>query len=273
MDEELKPQVFGNRWATAVGPSGDGPARDFCKCIEQISARPRRTTRFHSEQQDTTAPGWIRLLELVEEAAADGREEFKPMVELSAEQRRQVVTLPPTIAKLTSVKHLVLYGSNLVRIPEEIGRMASLEEFTPYTSQRLHWFPYELTQCPNLRRSTVSTRWIYGNYKLRTHFPPLATVPDGGHGLDLEDLDPGIWGAAAIRACSVCNQPIDGKGLQQVWISLWTSGADVVPLLVNACSTACIKALPTPPEGYVRRPHRGGPGVDQPPAGRRPRLT
>lgn len=35
----------------------------------------------------------------------------------------------------------MLYRSNLVRIPPEIGAMTSLEEFTPYTSYRLHWFP------------------------------------------------------------------------------------------------------------------------------------
>ena len=66
----------------------------------------------------------------------------------------------------------MLYRSNLVRIPPEIGMMTSLEEFDPYTSYRL---------------------------------------------------------------------------------------------LVNACSTACIEALPTPPEDYVQTPHRGGPTVEQPP--------
>ncbi|WP_328401840.1 hypothetical protein [Nocardia sp. NBC_00403] len=271
MSEELKPQVLSNRWADAVGPGGHGSPRDLCRCIEQISTKPPRPTRFHRERQDTTAPGWIRLLELVEEAAADGREAFKPLVELTAEQRRQVVTLPPTITKLTSVKHLVLYGSNLVRIPPEIGAMRSLEEFTPYTSYRLHWFPYEITRCPNLRRSTVSTRAIYGNYKRRPLFPSLSVAATSTQGIDLEDLDPGVWGATAIRTCSVCDQHIEGVNLRQAWISIWTSGADVLPLLVNACSTTCIEALPVPAKGYVQMPHSGGPSVEQPPAGRQPR--
>ncbi|MFJ4184939.1 leucine-rich repeat domain-containing protein [Kitasatospora sp. NPDC089509] len=272
MSEESNPQVFSNRWSVAAGPGGDGPPRDLCRCIQYTNSRPQRPTRFHRERQDTTAPGWIRLLELVEEAAADGREVFEPLVELTAEQRRQVVTLPPTIAELTSVKHLVLYGSNLVRIPPEIGAMKSLEEFTPYTSYRLHWFPYELTRCPDLRRSTVSTRAIYGNYKTRSPFPALpSAAPTGTRGVDLDDLDPGAWGAEAIRACSVCDRRIEDGNLRQVWISLWTSGADVLPLLVNACSTACIEALPGPAEGYVRTPHTGGPSVDQPPAGWQPR--
>ncbi|NRQ33578.1 leucine-rich repeat domain-containing protein [Nonomuraea sp. NN258] len=239
--------------------------------MEQTGARPQRATRFHREHQDTTAPGWVRLLELIEEAADDGREVFKPLVELTAEQRRQVVTLPPTIAKLTAVKHFVLYGSNLVRIPPEIGAMRSLAEFTPYTSYRLHWFPYEITRCPDLRRSTVSTRALYGNYKRRPPFPLLSAAADGGRGVDLGDLDPGVWGAAAIRGCSVCDGPVEGADLRQVWISLRTSGADVLPLLVNACSTACVEALPAPAEGYVQTPHAGGPGVTQPTAGRRSR--
>lgn len=261
--------MFANRWEDVAGPAGDGPARDGCRCVGPTPTSQQRPTKFHAERQDTAAPGWIRLIELIEEAAADGREVFKPLVELTAEQRRQVVTLPPTIAKLTSVKHLVLYGSNLVRIPPEIGAMASLEEFTPYTSRRLHWFPYEITRCPNLRRSTVSTRWIYGNYKHRPHFPQLAE-PVAAQDLDLTDLDPRIWGTTAIPACSVCDQPVNGASLHQAWISLWTSGADVLPLLVNACSPECIEALPRPAKGYVQTPHRGGPGLEQPPGGRRP---
>lgn len=132
-------------------------------------SQPRRRVRvgFHAERQDTSAPGWRRLLELTDEAAADGREEFRPLVGLSSEERRQIVTLPRSIARLTAVKHLVLYGSNLVRIPPEVGAMTNLEEFTPYTSYRLHWFPYELTRCRKLARSTVSTRALFGNYKLR----------------------------------------------------------------------------------------------------------
>ncbi|MCM9076972.1 MULTISPECIES: leucine-rich repeat domain-containing protein [Streptomyces] len=271
MSEQSNPQVFPNRWADAAGPSGQGSPRDLCRCIEQ-GTRTQLPTGFHPERQDTTAPGWVRLLELVEEAAADGREVFKPLVELTAEQRRQVITLPPTITTLTSVKHLVLYGSNLVRIPPEIGAMKSLEEFTPYTSYRLHWFPYELTRCLDLRHSTVSTRAVYGNHKRRPPFPPLsAAAPTSLQGVDLEDLDPGVWGASAIRTCSVCDRRIQGANLRQVWISLWTSGADVLPLLVNACSTACVDALPTPAEGYVQMAHTGGPGVSQPSAGRRPR--
>lgn len=56
-------------------------------------------------------------------------------------------------------------------------------------------------------------------------------------GIDLDDLDPDVWGATSIRACSVCDQHIENVSLDQAWISIRTSGADVLPLLVNACST------------------------------------
>jgi hypothetical protein len=221
---------------------------------------------FHPERQDTAAPGWQRFLALIEEAAADGREVFKPLVELTAEERRQIITLPPAIAKLKAVRHLVLYGSNLVRIPPEIGAMDSLEEFSPYTSHRLHWFPYELTRCPNLKRSTVSTRSVYGNYKFRPQFPllqpptPQTAESDPGH------LDPGTWGTEAISSCSVCARPMTLSRLRQVWVSLRVA-TDVLPLLVNACSQTCIESLPQPPAHHVATPHRGGPTVTQPPAG------
>ncbi|WP_433513461.1 hypothetical protein ACQP2T_59450 [Nonomuraea sp. CA-143628] len=119
-DSEQPRQVFGNLWADAVGPGG-GVEGDRCECFDQFRPQQPKHVRFHAERQDTSAPGWRHLLALIEEAAADGREVFRPLAELSPDERRQIVTLPPTIAKLIAVKHLVLYGSNLVRIPPEIG--------------------------------------------------------------------------------------------------------------------------------------------------------
>ncbi|MFF1871566.1 leucine-rich repeat domain-containing protein [Streptomyces sp. CB03911] len=224
---------------------GRSASQDRCGCFDQGRATHRRRVAFHPEQQDTAAPGWLRLLELVEEAAADGREEFHPLQELAPAERRQIVTLPPTIARLTAVREFGLYGSNLVRVPPEIGAMASLESFDAYTSYRLHWFPYELARCPLLRRSRVSTRALYGNEKVRPPFPPLDPKAGGG------------------GACSVCDGPVTRP--RRVWISLRVA-TDVLPLLVNACSAACVAALPTPPKGYVRSPHSGGPAVRQPTA-------
>jgi hypothetical protein len=69
---------------------------------------------------------------------------------------------PPSgdIQKLTQVKELDFYGSNLIAIPPEIGRMSSLEVLAPYSSRRLHWFPYEITRCAGLRDSKVSTQTL-----------------------------------------------------------------------------------------------------------------
>ncbi|WP_460068003.1 leucine-rich repeat domain-containing protein [Streptomyces sp. YKOK-I1] len=227
---------------------GEERARQWCGCAwPRTDVPPPAGTRIHTEQQDTSAPGWLRLLDLVEEAAADGREEFAPLRGLPFEHRQQIVTLPPTIAQLTAVRHLMLYGSNLVRIPPEIGAMESLEEFTPYTSYRLHWFPYELTRCRKLRASTVSTRALYGNFKNRMPFPALHTP------------------ALPAQACGVCAGPLPPTGHEQVWISLGVA-TDVLPLLVDACSRACLDALPTPAAHHVPTPHRGGPSVAQPPA-------
>jgi hypothetical protein len=96
MSEEPNPQSFANRWPDAAGPGARGSDRDFCDCAEPISSRRQRPTRFHPERQDTNAPGWIRLLELIDEAAIDGREVFKPLAELTAEQPQGYVQLPHT---------------------------------------------------------------------------------------------------------------------------------------------------------------------------------
>jgi hypothetical protein len=155
--------------------------------------------------------------------------------------------LPPSIATLTSVRHLILYGSSLVRIPPEIGEMKSLENFTPYTSYRLHWFPYEIRRCTKLKDSTISTRALYGNVKYRPPFPRL----------------PQINAAYLPARCSVCEASLAGITPKQLWISL-TIGTDVVPLLVHACSDGCVADLPTPPAGYVQYPHTGGLDLAQP---------
>jgi hypothetical protein len=182
--------------------------------------------------------------------AVDGTLELAPGAELTAEQWRQIVTLPPTIAKLTKVTSIKLWGNYLVRIPPEIGAMASLRKFEPYTSYRLHWFPYEITRCRQLRDSSVSTRALYGNRKYRPPFPRLAP--------------PTLRERGPTRPCSVCEQPFEDLERFRVWISLRVA-TDVLPLLVNACSAACVDRLPAPPENYVAGPHRGGLELDQPP--------
>ncbi|MEV6758553.1 leucine-rich repeat domain-containing protein [Streptomyces sp. NPDC051214] len=264
MTNDREPQLFVNRWGDTSGPGaeGHGGRQDACSCLNQSRPAPRARVGFHAERQDTSAPGWRRLLELVEEAVADGREEFRPLVELSPQERRQIVTLPSSIGRLTAVKHLVLYGSNLVRIPPQIGGMTNLEEFTPYTSYRLHWFPYELTRCARLTRSTVSTRALFGNYKLRPPFPRLQPAEDSGTDLDPGNLDPRRRGVTALHGCSVCDGPIGPAELHQRWISLRVA-TDVLPLLVNACSSACVAALPRGADDYIATPHQGG-RVDQP---------
>ncbi|ELP62289.1 leucine-rich repeat domain-containing protein [Streptomyces turgidiscabies] len=266
MDEQ-EPRLYENRWADPSGtqPHGAEPDQDGCSCFDQYNARPSARVDFHPELQDTSSAGWQHLLALIDEAASDGREEFRPLAELSPQERRQIITLPPSISKLTAVKHLMLYGSNLVRIPPEIGAMTSLVQFTPYTSSRLHWFPYEITRCSRLVSSTISTRSLFGNYKLRPQFPRLQ--PSRGRAvepelLDLADLDPSRWGATAVHTCSVCDRSLESGELHQAWISLRVA-TDVLPLLANACSLACIAALPAGADGYIPSPHQGG-QADQP---------
>jgi len=261
MDESVEPRVFRNVWADVV-PAGE--PLSSCTCFEQLpgTSPVSGAVRFHPEQQDTASPGWQHLLELIDQAANDHREEFRPLTELTEIERSQVITLPSDISRLTAVRHLQLYGSHLVRLPPEVGAMRSLEKLTVYTSYRLHWFPYELTRCANLAESTVSTRALYGNFKFRPPFPALDAPVSTDRPTALSGLDPGTWGTTSAHECSVCAQTVTDE-VHQVWISLVVA-TDVLPLLVNACSDACIQALPIPPGGYIPGPHRGG-SVRQPP--------
>jgi len=231
----------------AARASGIAPT---CDCLQaQYGNKRFGELRLHSEVQDPGCEAWQMLENLIDTAASKGNEEFAPGLEMSQELWSQIITLPTSISKLTSVKKLYLYGSHLVRVPPEIGNMAGLEELDVYTSYRLHWMPFEVTRCLKLTRSRVSTRALYGNYKYRPPFPKLGGDESKGN------LPP---------TCSVCRQALLPECARQVWISLRIA-TDVLPLLVNACSEECVRRLPAPSYGYIDRPHTGGVGLAQPP--------
>jgi hypothetical protein len=265
MDEpkiKLYKPVFDQRRNTPDSELRPSPVRHYAKCRCVTPAFPERSEwegepdewgewvepKFHREIQDTSCQAWLALEAYVEKVAAKGSEEFSPPSGIGSELWEQIVTLPSSIKKLQSVKYVGLYGSHLVRIPPEMGDMTSLEEFDPYTSYKLHWFPYEITRCRKLKSSRVSTRALYGNYKYRPPFPRLpCEAPE-----------------IASSTCSICCGSFGSSGPLQRWISLGV-GTDVLPLLVNACSNDCIQRLPKPADRYVPYPHQGGLKVEQPP--------
>ncbi|WP_215907162.1 hypothetical protein [Kordia aestuariivivens] len=208
-----------------------------------------KLVNIENNVQDTSTEAWGKICEYVEIAAKEEHTEFNPAAHLGIELYSKLFTLPSTIAKLKKVKKLFLYGSNLKRIPPEIGEMTSLEEFVPYTSYNLHWFPYEITNCENLTKSTVSTRALYGNFKHRKPFPDLRENT--------------VTYDSEIINCSVCKTPIKQQETNQWWISL-DAATDILPLLVNICSLDCKKALPTPPKAFLKYPHKGGKNLGQP---------
>lgn len=200
--------------------------------------------------QDRSSLAWKKLCAYVDKVAIEEREEFFPFNELGPELYSQIFTLPESISKLKKVKRINLYGSRLKRIPPEIGEMVSLEYFDSYTSYELHWFPFEIINCMNLKDSRVSTRALYGNYRNRMGFPRLFKNPVRYEGDTVK--------------CSICKKVMTWQETNQFWVSLWI-GTDVLPLLVNVCSSECESAIPAPAEDYVSYPHKGGSELKQPP--------
>lgn len=237
---------------TADPPTKPPGLYPTCRCLEEGQGRHKpRTPVLHSEQQDVHCDAWHRLCERIEQAAASGEEEFTPLEGMTEAERAQIVTLPASIGRLTTVQKLYLYASHLVRVPPEIAGMRSLVRLDIYTSYRLHFLPYEITRCTQLRQSRASTRALFGNYKYRSPFPDL-THKDNTKALSL----------LAPSACSVCDSPLGDTVLPR-WLTI-RAGTDWFPLLVNACSPACIEALPPAAEGYVAYPHTGGGKLEQP---------
>lgn len=208
-----------------------------------------KISKIENDVQDRSCEAWIKLCEYVDKVAESGESEFSPRDELGPELFSQIHTLPESIAKLTKVKKMWLYGSKLKRIPPEIGEMKNLQYFDPYTSYDLHWFPYEITHCKKLKDSRVSTRALFGNITNRMGFSCLGDNP--------------VRYAGDTVKCSICKKNMTYDETYQLWITLRV-GTDDLPLLVNSCSEECTSTLPEPPLYYVTRPHKGGSRLQQP---------
>jgi hypothetical protein len=208
-----------------------------------------RIAAIKNNVQDRNSIAWKQLCDYIDRLAAAGGEEFDPRKELGLERYSQIYTLPETISQLKKVKKMRLYGSQLKRVPPEIGEMEALEYFDPYTSYPLYWFPYEIRNCKQLKDSRVSTRVLYGNFKNRKGFPNL-------------EHNPVRYTGDTVK-CSICRKEMSYEDTNQLWISLQV-GTDILPLLANLCSKECESKLPQPPQGYVPYAHKGGAGLVQP---------
>ena len=204
---------------------------------------------FHVDERSSTQRAWDIACEILESAAKKGLKNLNLGRMMDRNDFMALNTLPESIGELKDLENLVLYGSNLSSIPREISGCEKLKTFEPYTSYRLHWFPYEIKRCRNLSDSCISTRALYGNYKMRTPFP---------------DLSKHTWNWQSGQAyCSICN--LESNKLDQYWISQVVA-TDVIPMLVSVCSNDCLEKVGKGAKNYVFEPHKGGLHIEQPAA-------
>src|SRR5690242_10362527 len=86
---------------------------------ERTAGVPRSVRRRAGSPGRWDQPGSVPVRRPIEvDPAGDRllRTEFAPFRGLIPAERRQIITVPSAIAKLTAVTHLVLYGTNLVRL-------------------------------------------------------------------------------------------------------------------------------------------------------------
>ena len=217
------------------------PLARSCNCFADDDRTNNGTLRWrksplHDDIQDTTSDAWKWVCDQIETGIETEQTEldFRGV---------QVVTLPRSIGRLTTLRRLYLYGSYIARLPRELGLLPELTKLEPYTSYNLHYYPYELARAPQLRLTIVSTRPLYGNVKFR---------PRSRYSHRATSRCRHVRAACAMR----CSRP----GRHRYWTSRRVA-SDVMPLLINACSAACLANALPPAEGYVAKPHRGGPNV------------
>ncbi|MBN2713963.1 MAG: leucine-rich repeat domain-containing protein [Planctomycetes bacterium] len=206
-------------------------------------------TAFHVDPPSQSQRAWDIACEIIDITAKKDVKELNLGKIMDRHDYMALNTLPETIGECKALERLVLYGSNISSIPREISGCVSLKAFEPYTSYRLHWFPYEMTKCRHLSNSCISTRALYGNYKIRPPFPNLS-------------IHRWEWPTGKCY-CSVCGG--EAACMEQYWTTQPVA-ADVIPLLVSVCSNACLEKIGDSPKDYIKRPHRGGLQIEQPEA-------
>jgi uncharacterized protein (TIGR02996 family) len=216
---------------------------------------------FHLEPQDRKSSGWMRLLELIDEAVADGRETFDASHGMTAKQIMEIRTLPESVAKLKKVRNFYFTNSYLIRLPAEIGEMTELEKLDLSHAARLHWFPYELTKCRKLKRLICQSTHLYG---YTGQFPSLDVGSDVSLGRkEMETLHVNGVDRKPDRICSLCFSTFEDRRRYRFWTTLRFAG-EPLPFLVNSCSELCLARLPESPTTFPQRPHRGGPNISYP---------
>jgi len=258
-------QLLKNQYAETPIAAGDYPR---CKCFAEYYAREARLdsvesddeyeklesqqivwseSKFHVDDNYKSKRAWDIACEIFDNAAKRGYKELNLGKVMDRVDYMALNTLPESIGELKDLEELTLYGSNLLCIPRGIAECENLRLFRPYTSYWLHWFPYEIKRCRRLSVSSVSTRALYGNYKMRPPFPDLAAVQYK-------------W-SVGMSLCSVCSRETDQ--LEQYWTSQVVA-TDVLPLLVSVCSDTCRDRIGKGAKGYLSSCHKGGLSLEQP---------
>lgn len=172
-------------------------------------------------------------------------------------------TIPEELGKLSDLRYICAYGSNLHRLPRSIGHLRNLKGLDLYTSYQLHYLPGEVVRC-QLRESRFSTRALLNNHKNALPMPLLrnpteavrasfssaligetlarcrnqsgSELPRGVISIILGHLGP--W-----DRCTLCSrQYVWGTGAQ-VW-SHQMVGTDEQGLLSCVCSLECASVVP-----------------------------
>jgi len=212
-DHELAIQKLLDQKEDKLGDVDDDVFEDIYNQTLKKNPLIWRNSKLHKDKRAITKRAWNIVEEIFDKAAKKGIRKLILSEHMDRADYNALNTLPASISKLKDLRELDIYRSQISFLPRQIMHCENLQIFTPYTSYRLHWFPYEMTKC-NLKQTTISTRALYGNYKLRSPFPDLSKEawiwPDG------DDF------------CSVCLKK--GTSLDQYWIqqnTTWRSRTEL----------------------------------------------
>ena len=236
-----------NRYQDTPISPGDYPK---CDCFKEGYSDNEENIQwtekhFHVDEPSKTERAWDIVREIIEKAKLNCTKELNLGKIMDRQDYKSLNTLPNTIGNLKDLEILILYGSDVSSIPPEISGCENLTIFEPYTSYRLHWFPYEIKYCKNLSKSCISTRALYGNFKYHPPFPNLRNTrwnwPQG------------------IMHCSICGT--ETNNVTQYWISQKVA-TDVMPLLVSVCGNTCREIIGDGANGYAEKSHQGGVNIE-----------
>jgi len=148
---------------------------------------------------------------------------------------------PKIVTEIKSLEYIKFTLTKIEHIPRDIYKLSNLMYFETYMNYSLHYLPFEIVHCANLKSYTISRRARYG---VSPHvYPKLEPLP-----LNLtQPPEPKKdFCSVCLKSCAVT---------YQLWTERIIGQYDKMPLLVHVCSNQCLSKIEQIDTSHLKQPY------------------